>query len=267
MRAMSFSRVICPSGVARTTMSPNSSSVVSRPWVLIESWKVVSRWRRRRAEHAGRHLHVLFADDADDVRRGQMPRRQAIRIEPHPHAVFAAAEHLHLADTGDAPQLVAHLELREVRQVEHVVAVVRRDQVHDHQQVGRRLLGGHADALHFGRQPRQRLGDTVLHLHLGVVEVGAERERHGQRHRAVGRRLRGHVEHALDAVELLLERRRDGFGGDFGVAPGIERAHDHGRRHDFRVFADRQPGQRDGADDEDDEREHGREDRPVDEES
>ena len=39
---MSFSLVICPSGVARTTMAPNCSSVLRRPWVLIESWKVVS---------------------------------------------------------------------------------------------------------------------------------------------------------------------------------------------------------------------------------
>ena len=35
----------------------------------------------------------------------------------------------------------------------------------------------------------------------------------GQRHGAVGRRIGRHVEHVLDAVDLLLERRRHG-GGD-----------------------------------------------------
>ena len=41
-RPTSRTRVICPDGVARTTMSRNSSSVVSRPCALIRSWKVVS---------------------------------------------------------------------------------------------------------------------------------------------------------------------------------------------------------------------------------
>ena len=36
------SRVICPSASARTTMSANWSSVVSRPCVLIVNWNVVS---------------------------------------------------------------------------------------------------------------------------------------------------------------------------------------------------------------------------------
>ena len=117
----------------------------------------------------------------------------------------------------DARELVLHLQVRVVREVEHVVALVRRDEVHDHDEVGRGLLGRHADALHFLRQPRQRLRDAVLHLHLRVVEVGAEREGDRQRQRAVGRRLREHVEHALDAVDLLLERRRHGLGDDLRV--------------------------------------------------
>ena len=41
-RPTSPSRVICPSRVARTTMSENCSSDASRPCALTESWKVVS---------------------------------------------------------------------------------------------------------------------------------------------------------------------------------------------------------------------------------
>ena len=100
-RPTSRTRVICPSGVARTTMSPNSSSVVSRPRALTESWNVRVDGRRRRAEDAGGHLHVLLADRADDVGRRQLPRRQAIRIEPDAHAVLAGAEHLRAADAGE----------------------------------------------------------------------------------------------------------------------------------------------------------------------
>jgi hypothetical protein len=160
--------------------------------------------RRRRAEHAGRDLDVLLADGADDVGRGQLPRRQLVGIQPHAHAVLAGAEHLHRADAGNARQLVLHLQVREVREVEHVVAIVRRHEMRHEQEVRRRLFGGDADALHVQRQPRQRLRHPVLHLHLRDVEIGAERERHRQRHAAVGGRLREHVEQVLDAVDLLL---------------------------------------------------------------
>ena len=116
-------------------------------------------------------------------------------------------------------------------------------------------------------QARQRLRDAVLHLHLRVVEIGAEREGDGQRHPAVGGRLREHVEHVLDAVDLLLERRGDGLGDDLRIGARIGRAHDHRRRHDLRILADRQLEEREGAGDDDHQRQHGREDRPVDEEA
>ena len=40
-RAMSFRRVISPSAPARMMMFSNSSSLTRRPWVLIDSWKLV----------------------------------------------------------------------------------------------------------------------------------------------------------------------------------------------------------------------------------
>ena len=221
---------------------------------------------RRRAEHAGRDLDVLFANRADDVGGGELPRRQLVRIDPDPHAVLAGAEDLHAADARDLGELVLHLEVGEVRQIEHVVAVVRRDEMRDQQEVGRRLLRRHADALDVGRQARQRLRDPVLHLDLGVVEVGAERERHRQLQPAVGGRLREHVEQALDAAELLLERRRDGLGDDLRVGAGIDTADDDGWRDDAGVFADRQPEERQRPANHDQEREHRGKDRTFDEE-
>ncbi|MNN51364.1 hypothetical protein D3C81_1659950 [compost metagenome] len=41
-RAMSFRRVISPSGPLRMMMFSNSSSLTRRPWVLIDSWKLVA---------------------------------------------------------------------------------------------------------------------------------------------------------------------------------------------------------------------------------
>ena len=147
--------------------------------------------------------------------------REPLRIEPDAHAVLAQAEEGDVADAVDARQRVAHLDERVVADVELVVAPVGREQVHDHQQVGRRLERGDAEPAHVLGQPRLGDGDAVLHQHLRLVEVGAEPEGDGQRHLAVGRALRGHVEHVLDAVDLLLDRRRDGVGDDLGRRAGI----------------------------------------------
>ena len=75
-----------------------------------------------------------------------------------------------------------------------------------------------------------------------------------------------HVEHVLHAVDLLLDRRGDGVGHDLGVGAGILRRHLHRRRRDLGILLDRQPPQRDGADQNRDHRDHVRKDRPLDEE-
>ena len=79
--------------------------------------------------------------------------------------------------------------------------------------------------------------------------------------------LRRHVEHALDAVDLLLDRRRHRVGHHLGAGPRIGDRHLHRRRRDRRVLRDRQREQRDPAGQRDDDRQHRREDRPVDEEA
>ena len=110
------------------------------------------------------------------------------------------------------------------------------------------------------------IGDAVLHQHLRLVEIGAEPERDRQRHRAVGRALRRHVEHVFDAVDLLLDRRGDGVGDDLGRRARIRCADDDRRRHDVGILRGRQREIGDRAEDHDDDRQHGREDRTVDEE-
>ena len=83
--------------------------------------------------------------------------------------------------------------------------------------------------------------DAVLHLHLRDVEVGAELEGDGERHGAVVGGRGGHVEHVLDAVDLLLERRRHGVRDHLGIRARVGGAHDDGGRHDLRVLRHRQP--------------------------
>ncbi|MNZ53344.1 hypothetical protein D3C78_712190 [compost metagenome] len=126
--------------------------------------------------------------------------------------------------------------------------------MHDHGQVGRRLVDGDTDACHFLGQLGLGPGHPVLHLHLGVVQVGTEGEGDGQGQLAVGGGLRGHVEHVLDAGNRLLQGGGNGFADHFRVGPGEVGAYHHGGRHDFRVFTDRQLEQRDAAGNQDQQR-------------
>ena len=195
---------------------------------------------RRGADDTCGHLHVLLADGVDDVIGRHAARRHFLRVEPDAHGVVTRAKDLDVAHAGQARQLVLDVEHGVVTQVHVVIALVRRHQMHHHGQVGRRLDGRHADLAHFLGQARQGALHTVLHLRLGLLDVGADLEGHGQHHRAVGRVLRGHVEHVLDAVDLLFERRGDGFGDHFRVSTRILRAHHHGWRHDVGIFGDGQ---------------------------
>ena len=218
-RAMSRRRVISPLAPARMMMFSNSSSVTRRPWVLIDNWKLVSLGRRR-AQGAGGDLAVLLADGVDHVGGGEVARGDLVRVQPDAQRIVAEAEQLDVADAVETGQFVLHVEHRVVRQVEHVVAVIRRGQVHDHGQVGRGLVDGDAEPGHFFRELRLGPGDAVLHLHLGVVQVGAEGEGDGQGQLAVGGRLGGHVEHVLHPGDRLFQGEATVSPMTFGLAPG-----------------------------------------------
>ncbi|MCY1223649.1 hypothetical protein D9M72_357850 [compost metagenome] len=112
--------------------------------------EAVATVHRRSAERTGGHLAVLFADGVDHVGGGEVARGHLVRVEPDAQGVVAHAEQLHVAHALQACQLVLDVERRVVRQIEHVVAVIRRGQVDHHGQVRGGLVDGHAQALHLG---------------------------------------------------------------------------------------------------------------------
>ena len=189
-----------------------------------------------------------------------------MRIEPDPHRIFARAEDIDVADAVESREFVANLEQSVIAGKKLIERSVRRNEVHDHRDVGRLLFRRHADPLHIGREHGNRDGDAILHQHLRRIEIGAELERDAQRHVAVARALRGHVEHVLDAIDLLLDRRRHCFRYDLRVRAGIAGRDLDRWRRDIGILRDRQRRKRDHADQRDDDADHAGEDWPVDEE-
>ena len=107
-----------------------------------------------------------------------------------------------------------------------------------------RLPHLYTETLYVFRQPWQSVLDTVLRQHLCDVQVGADAEGNRDREPAVSGRLTAHVEHVLDAIDLLLERRRHGARHRIRGCARIHRGDLHCGRDDFRVLCDRQNRER-----------------------
>ena len=114
-------------------------------------------------------------------------------------------------------------------------------------------------------KPRFGNRDSILDADRSEIDVGARGEGHCQRHRSIVRAGRLHVEHALDAVDFLLDRRGDRIDDSLRGRSGVDGRNGYRRRRDLRVLLDRQIGKRDQAGQDREQRQDRREDRSVDE--
>ena len=180
-------------------------------------------------------------------------------------AYCRGAEDRHGADALEASQFVLHVDDGVVRQEQAVEAAVRRNQRDEFENRSRLLRRRHALGLDLLRQRRNCGGHLVLDQDLRFVGVGADREGDDQSIAAVVRARRLHVEHVLDAVDALLDRQGDGVNQGLGARARVQGRDLYGRRDDVGVLGGRQLQQRDQADQDEDQRQHVGEHRPIDE--
>ena len=134
----------------------------SRPLRFERVLEILALRRGRRADLAGGDFLALLLNDVDDVLGRQPARLQEVRVEPDAHGVLPGAEHRHVADAGEAAQLVLHVDDGVVRQEQAVEAAVGGDEPDELEDRGRLLLGRHPLELDFLRQRRDRRGHAVL---------------------------------------------------------------------------------------------------------
>jgi len=220
----------------------------------------------RGADDPGGDLHVLLADGLDHVAGGQVARGDLGGVQPDAHAVFARAEDEDIPHARHARDGVADVQQGVVGHVDAVVTPVRRGQVDDQAEIGAALA--HRDALpaYLLRQPGLRQGHAVLHQHLRLVEVGPLLEGDGELHDTIVRGLAGHIQHVLDAIDLLLQRRGDGLRQHFGAGARIDGLDLHAGRGDLGILRDRQANEGNRADQHDEDGQDRCKDRTVDEE-
>ena len=180
-------------------------------------------------------------------------------------AYCPAPRTVHGADAVEASQFVLHADDGVVRQEQAVEAAVGRNQRDEFENRGRLLRRRHPLDLHFLRQRRNGGRHLVLHQDLRLVGVRADREGDDQGIGAVVRARRLHINHVLDAVDLLLDRQGDGVDEGLGARAGVARRHLYGRRDDIGILGARQLEERDQADQDEHQRDHVGEHRPFDE--
>ena len=181
--------------------------------------------------------------------------------------VVALSQVADVAHAMEPGQFVPQLDGGVVAQVQAVAAAIGREQVDDHQRAGRLLGDQHAAALDLVGQHRRGQGDAVLDQHLGDVQIGAHLEGHGQLVGTIVGALGGHVDHVLDAVDLLLDGSGHRVGHYLGVGAGIGTGYFHGGRCDLRVLGDGQAQKENDAHQRDDDGQYRGEDRTIDEEA
>ena len=122
--------------------------------------------------------------------------------------------------------------------------VIRRVESECEQRQPGRLANGGAELVNIGRQIGRGLRHAVLHVDFIGVDVGIDVEGHGQRHGVVIAVGGLHVEHVVDAVHLLLDRRCDGLLDGLRVGAGIRGGDDDLRRDDVGKLRLGQPAHR-----------------------
>ena len=217
------------------------------------------------ADRTGGRLDVLAGDCVADVVVADGVGAHLVGVEPDADAVLLFAENDGLADSVDSRDGVLDVDADVVAQKERcmfrIVAVKRIGRKH----VAGAFHDGETVVDHVGRQGVLGPFDRVVDVDQRHVFIGAGFE--GQSEGVVAEvvRLRGVVDHVLDAVDLRLQRGGDGVGDHLGARARVG-CHDHdGRRRDLRIFRDRQPVDRDDSRQHEEERDHQRKPGPPDE--
>src|SRR3984893_14476448 len=205
---------------------------------LISVARVVEH--RRLIEGTSRDLSVLSTQYVQDIAGADITRSGLVRIDPDPHRILPLSQNPEIRDAGQARDFVSHVENEIVGDVLRAARSIRRIWMDAKQQGRDCLLDLHAFELDFLRQPGQGVLHPVVREHQRRVDIGADLEKPRDAELAITCRLAADVVHVLDAVDGLLERRRDGARDDFGRSAWVGGRDLYGWRDDVRILGYRQ---------------------------
>ena len=220
---------------------------------------------RLRAGLARRIHRVLLIDSVVDLLRRDVEVGELGRIKPEAHRIGTRSEDRDARDTGQTGERIDDVDVGVVGEEDRVIPVIVGVEGKADQRRGRRL--DDVDAL---------LDHLLGKLGLGLRLTDLRQDLVGGRDRVVGEDdvelrlprtgIQGvHVLHVVNAVDLLLDRRRHGLLHRHRVGTGIGGRHLDLGRNDVRELGDGQSEQTDHAEDHRDDRDDHGHDGPVNE--
>ncbi len=216
------------------------------------------------ADGAGWILAVLGLDGVADIGGGDAELGHFVGVEPDAHGVRLGNAEAGFPDAGQAAELVHQIDLRVIGEEERIVSLVVGDETNGDEEGGGDFFDGDTLALDLRRQAGQSDIDAVLGLDGSDVGIGAEFEGNVDDERAVVGHRRLVIEHPVKPDELLFDGLGDGLFQVECVAAEIAGGDLHGRRNYFGVGGNGQRRYRYGAENDNKDRDHHREDGSVD---
>ena len=181
---------------------------------------------------------VLSLDGIGDFRNADSHLRHPVGFQPHPHCNVRDRKHRRQVGAGDAFYRIEHIEIYIVIEVDRGHRSFWRVETDDHHEGLGFLLGRNALVTDDLGQLRQCLADAVLGIDLCNIRIRPWLECNDESH-VTGRGTgRGHVDHVIDTVDLLLDRRGNGVGDDLGRRTGVARRNGNGWRRHIGVLRD-----------------------------
>ena len=218
------------------------------------------------ADLTARVRRALLQDRAAQIAERQPQRLQLVGKHPDAHRVVRGAEGVDLAEAGHTQERVVDVDGGVVAEKVLAVRTVRRIEREDEKRRRDRFAHREAQRLHLRGQQGGRLRDAVLDEHVVRVDVRPDLEVDAQRERPVVRVRRREINHVVDAVRLLLDRRGDGPLDRERVGARVRRLHEDLGGDDVRILRDRKPGNHGAADEDDEDGDDDRHHGPRDEE-
>ena len=175
--------------------------------------------------------------------------RERVRSHPETHCVLAGAEDGYLADTRHAAHRIVDVDVCVIGEKRRVISSLGRIKGEQRQRARGRFAN--RDTLVADVKRELRFGLKVTHLREDLVGVCvcADVEIDPQPHESATGVDGGHVEHVVDALHLLLDRRCHRLLDGFGIGADVGRLQKDFRRRELGILSDRQPHDRNDADD------------------
>ena len=221
---------------------------------------------RLAADLSGGVHFVLRVHRLDHFWNCDVQRGEAVGPYPDAHSIFARAENAHAADAWNTGKRVVDVDVGVVRQKGGIELAIGRRENENSERRGEGLLDSDAVVFHLRRKLRRGLRLPHLRENLIRRRLGIRAEDHIQVHDAGVGIDRIHVFHALDAAHLLLDGRGNGLLDREGVGAHISCRYLNLRRNDVRILRDGETRHGNEADNDYDDGDNHRHNRPADEE-